>query len=118
MSHTPGPWWVLDGRFSDGAGQLHILIGDQEDRVCEVNMGECAGCEDANASLIAAAPDLLEALKAFVGYYDQAGIGDCTEEDESDPPDGFDGDEVVNVRLARAAIAKATDAARDGGKQG
>ena len=60
----------------------------------------------ANVRLIAAAPDLLCALQSFVDYYDQAGIGDCLP-GQDDEDDGFNGDEKFNVRLARAAIAKA-----------
>lgn len=61
MSHKPGEWWVLDARTADGEGEFHVLIGDQEYRVCSVLIGDCAGHEEANARLIAAAPDLLAA---------------------------------------------------------
>ena len=53
--HTPGPWTVgkSDAGFSIYAGDLLIV-----DLVCGITDDEA----DANASLIAAAPDLLEAL--------------------------------------------------------
>ena len=59
-------------------------------------------------------PELLAALEGFVDYYDQAGMpAEPTEEVEDDPSGGFDsyfdGDEVFNVRLARAALAKAKE---------
>ena len=63
---------------------------------------------EANARLIAAAPDLLAALHSFVGYYEQAGIGPCEDgHDDDDDRGPFSGDERYNVREARAAIAKA-----------
>ena len=60
--HTPGPWKTGTGAFAD-----QVFVDDQtgeqgndwgENLICET-----AGSE-ANARLIAAAPDLLEALKA------------------------------------------------------
>jgi hypothetical protein len=60
------------------------------------------------ACLLAAAPNLFSTLQAFVDYYDQAGMpGRLTAKVEDDPPDGFDGDEVFNVRYGRAALTKA-----------
>lgn len=53
---------------------------------------------------------LLCALKSFVDYYDQAGIGDCKEGEDDIEDDVFvvfDGDERFNVRQGRAAIAEA-----------
>ncbi len=47
---------------------------------------------------------LICALRGFVDYYDQGGIGPCHPADDDDPPDGFDGDEVFNVRQGRAAL--------------
>ncbi len=60
MSHTPGPWKVEDGGFVGGP----IGFG----RVCQTwNKFEedYRNCED-NTNLIAAAPEMLEALKALV----------------------------------------------------
>src|SRR4051812_31379349 len=55
--HTPGPWRV-DGRFvmaSKGAGAIAETFPH--------GPGKTAGTAEANARLIAAAPELLEALK-------------------------------------------------------
>jgi hypothetical protein len=53
---------------------------------------------------------LAHALKQFVDYYDQAGIGDCEEgHDDDDDDDCFDGDERFNVRHARAALRTAQE---------
>lgn len=52
---------------------------------------------------------LVSALRMFVDYYTQAGIGDCTQDDEDaadngDRDDEFDGDEIFNVRFGREAL--------------
>lgn len=59
--------------------------------------------KEANARLIAAAPDLLEALQAFVSPWD----GDSVEEIESQSGLATS----VRIEQARAAIAKATGGA-------
>ena len=52
-----------------------------------------------------AAPTLAEALRNFVDYYTQAGIGGCADGHDDDDDDGpFSGDERYNVRHARAAL--------------
>lgn len=90
---TQGPWTlnVQDGKFlipmvgidlGDGGGLLPIV-----ETVHGYDTEQC----EANAQLIAAAPELLDALKLLV---DNGGIG---------PESMF--------RYARAAIAKATGAA-------
>jgi hypothetical protein len=54
--HTPGPWAVT----ADG---INIKTKDTDIMICE-NGGETGATEDkANARLIAAAPDMLEALE-------------------------------------------------------
>lgn len=66
MSHTPGPWRVGDA----GA----TVFGPRTDApsprtVARITAKPCASDEDrANARLIAAAPDLLEALERIAGY--------------------------------------------------
>jgi len=106
--HTPGPWEVIDRRI-DGDGDAvpkYILGGVMDIQIClmesqvvsnailfEPTWSKFANSEmqNANARLIAAAPELLEAL---IDIERTAGIAAS----ESDP---------VRVR-ARAAIAKAT----------
>jgi hypothetical protein len=84
--HTPGPWEVRN----EGSSRWIDIV--------QANTGEpwplpFAACkhfdQEANARLIAAAPDLLEALVDLVAFY---------------PLDSAD----ANVTSARAAIAKAT----------
>ena len=63
MSYTPGPWVC----FKNGEGKL--LISDSE--VDAFPIAEVYGVQDEqNARLIAAAPDLLEALKRLAAYGD------------------------------------------------
>lgn len=102
--HTPGPWFVHD--FSEAPGFANPSPADvtvscdhpatitvaSMDRAMTATLGEAR----ANAHLIAAAPELLTALKWFI--------------------DDIDGtrtrmlDFKRNVELARAAIAKAEGA--------
>jgi len=98
--HTPGPWIVV-GSWIIEADQRSIGIA----RVARQCSDEQAG---ANALLLAAAPALAEALRNFVDYYTQAGIGGCADGHDDDDDDGpFSGDERYNVRHARAALAAA-----------
>lgn len=85
--HTPGPW-----RVDENAGHWTVRcpcrglehVREADGNVCEVGYRP-------NAHLIAAAPDLLDAAKAFLAWW---------EDDHSKVPAGF-------AEIARAAIAKA-----------
>ncbi len=58
MQHTPGPWAADQfGLVTAGKNRLHIA------QAMTTGMGKAA---DANAALIAAAPELLKALEAIV----------------------------------------------------
>ena len=97
--HTPGPWYV-------GAMNDCLFIIDQPPRPSndDVNPNHQVRvlakldyrAADANARLIAAAPDLLEALKLFLRAEKMARDGN--------PPQGAD----ELIELGEAAIAKAT----------
>lgn len=91
--HTPGPWHVCTATHPD-LGPIRAVAtqeGDGVDCVCIVD--QLPGCDEstANALLIAAAPDLLEALKladaTLLGANMNAGVVE---------------------RKVKAAIAKAT----------
>ena len=56
--HTLGPWNIHKQEW-DGANNMHAILRDDGDFI-----GEACGL--ANAQLIAAAPDLLEALKMII----------------------------------------------------
>ena len=60
--HIPGPWRVSIGfRFSPS--NLGVAASDGIDPICALS--GCATSDRANATLIAAAPELLEALKGL-----------------------------------------------------
>lgn len=66
QSHTKGPW-VIDGA-EDG------IFAKDDLKVCSMYRGgilQADGEQEANARLIAAAPDLLEALKALADRVDR-----------------------------------------------
>ena len=63
--HTPGPWWVGDVDDFDG---IAILYDEERVPVANVPEGYSDRNAQANADLIAAAPDLLAALKPFAEH--------------------------------------------------
>ena len=87
--HTPGPWqWTQHfdptiSIYKDGFGQIARLYDSS------------AGTGKANARLIAAAPDLLDALKALTHSLD---VEDLVHDDQRS-----------SFAAAIAAIAKATE---------
>ena len=64
--HTPGPWWVTDSGVRDGGGFICARIPAQryegQDERFEREFAE----RIANCRLIAAAPDMLAALRAVM----------------------------------------------------
>ncbi len=84
-AHTPGPWRYMSGTHSlyDGDGRAVALVYGPRGIDCSRR--------DANARIIAAAPELLEALKEMLSAWDE------------DPAYG-----AASADKARAAIAKAT----------
>ena len=58
--HTPGPWTIMETPELSGRRKLHIIGGkDGDDPIATLRMAFVD--DDANADLIAAAPELLEA---------------------------------------------------------
>lgn len=93
--HTPGPWTV--GVDEQDHGRPYVK--DAEGYVvCALIFEPGTGEPEANARLIAAAPDLLEALRACHDYLS------CIPESAA----GGDDDAVGLTRRAAAAISKAT----------
>jgi hypothetical protein len=92
-NHTPGPW-----RYKPHSVDSNYML-----IFCSADPSEGDNlrgyCGEANARLIAAAPDLLEALQSM-----------CEYTAELNPSQGFDGHDADAVNKARAAIAKATGA--------
>lgn len=64
MPHTPGPWTVMREEYFDGVPLVKRWVrGPQLSNAPE---GEEAERAEADASLIAAAPDLLDALEELL----------------------------------------------------
>lgn len=91
MNHTPGKWEALQVGDTGGENPVDVyeVVADGRKRVAEY-------VTDADARLIAAAPDLLEAARKIVAYADSE-------------PDGGDTVEIhrANIERARTAIKKA-----------
>ena len=63
MSHTPGPWEIIEvERF----GKIHVYGPSNKPIVADVNTYKHDG--EANARLIATAPELLECLQSCLAY--------------------------------------------------
>ena len=109
VKHTPGPWTSYPcnlERYSQviTANGAMVQIAMTKEVYGDRRTYEPYEETTANARLIAAAPDLLESLRAFVSPWD----GDSVEEIESQSGLATS----VRIEQARAAIAKATGAAR------
>lgn len=61
-THTPGPWMI--GTSHDG----FRTVSDGTKTICSVGAADVFPAIEADARLIAAAPDLLQALKIAVRY--------------------------------------------------
>lgn len=97
--HTPGPWEIVRTEpSSHGVGRFKIISGQWSvaETFCGINE------EEANARLIAAAPDLLEACEASLNAL--VGIIESDYQTRSNPRPADNDPAVV---LLRAAIAKA-----------
>ena len=112
--HTPGPWRI------DYDGVLCAPKNEQYGRKHDVRLAsfpwssfqEFNGSENkANARLMAAAPDLLEALEQLLSVMDVD--GPATDDDPDEDSVGWNGDGTEmpmtfgHLRRARSAIAKA-----------
>ena len=90
--HTPGPWHVIEACYEAYRGSHSI--GSVDVRVAKVARNGVDDVEgEANARLIAAAPDLLEACVEAIQALDAEFSQRITD---------------VNFPLLRAAVAKAT----------
>jgi hypothetical protein len=93
IQHTPGPWELVCGDENNIFD--YVRIADRRLIICE---GRSKDEANANARLIAAAPELLEALQSLCSAFD--GDTECTEIL----------DMLSKGGPIRAAIAKATQA--------
>ena len=97
--HTPGPWWVTDSGIRDRGGYIcHTRSAThypgQDERFEKETLERAA-----NKKLIAAAPELLEALQGLDEAYCRASTPLTREERTEDRK---------RLIAARAAITKAT----------
>jgi hypothetical protein len=100
--HTPGPWGLDDGEIYGKLSSDFHGTGMIARIPCEYRQGGIMTCEDeANAALIAAAPELLEALKEVYKWGERA-------KDERQQHGPVLRDYLMQAAdTARAAIAKA-----------
>lgn len=100
-SHTPGPWLIESDYNEDGsdlivmAEQAYVIADTRHESCGIVDADECY----ANARLISAAPELLEALKGLLRRID----------DHFGSPDASH--DWKEQEAARAALSKATGGA-------
>lgn len=111
--HTSGPWQSRDDYTTDG---FVTIIGNIDGEyvdgkpectydvicVCEDEYGERLPNVAANVRLVSAAPDLLEALQAFISW----GTKQCPCENEEPNPCPLCGASVENLETCKAIEAK------------
>lgn len=99
-THTPGPWEADVHMGRDG-----FTIADMiEPSICEMVSSHSPEEVKANAHLIAAAPDLLDALDRLVEDLIEAHADELDNDHHGDGPSCL---YCRNIARARAAIAKA-----------
>lgn len=77
MKHTPGPWKLCArGDYSDFDGDSAVITGDGDTRRLAVVHHDDTAEHQANAQLIAAAPELLASLKAVMSFWINVESGD------------------------------------------
>jgi hypothetical protein len=99
INHTPGPWTVGLYSFDNVQGAHGIFPKDCRIPICHSIMGGDLEEADANARLIAAAPELLVALRALLQDAIELGI--------------YEGNMNGSAVAARNAIDKATNSFND-----
>ena len=104
MKHTPGPWEMRELKGYQSSDPVFLIEGNTTLHLMVVAFpdGHVVGENEANARLIAAAPDLLEACKALPDF-------DLESPDAADFVDHSSSFARAMI-LAREAIAKATNA--------
>lgn len=91
--HTQGPWEIVENSWSTTtitSGDITIAVLSCEEEATEDNQFELEAIQKANANLIAAAPEMLNALKLAGQWLEGWGSAE------------------FELATVRAAIAKAT----------
>lgn len=110
--HTPGPWTIgPTSSFASGNWRI-VTTHDGTTNICachgtiitDAEMHPMNQTRDANARLIAAAPDLLAALQAAVAQLDRFAGALATDQIQQH----WDDDADQAQQQARAALARAT----------
>lgn len=91
--HTPGPWHFIDTGPIRASGPTASLLANPSPHI----HGVCEGISDADARLIAAAPELLIAVQNLLLYVETYG-GDVTS--------NFAGTDNQNLNWYKNLIAK------------
>lgn len=94
--HTPGPWFSTDSKWNTGkmgGGYIRAESGPFVAACMHMNERRKMPFE-ANARLMAAAPDMLEALQGMIAYHSASIINDPTLH--------------AKMEAARTAVARAT----------
>jgi hypothetical protein len=113
--HTAGPWHALPPfpmsttdhgyrkvcSFTRGHGGEVVIYAEAKNMFRE-GMGFCWGAPAADAALVAAAPDMLAALREAEAGLEFAGA------DKLEEKDGFVPTPLAALRIVRAAIAAAS----------
>ncbi|EOZ4779694.1 hypothetical protein ACSQPN_006131 [Pseudomonas aeruginosa] len=97
QSYTPGPWDYWSGYNPVDELEAQITTEDGDIVIASYNRQIPEG--EANAKLLAAAPELIEALQGMLEVYGGQYNDDCLPKSSS---------ELDLIQQARAAIAKAT----------
>lgn len=96
IKHTPGPWaWRKDYCGLENPEIKEFVLAYESYEGMSLEDYPSTGREEANAKLIAAAPDLLDAIKSLVKQMHS-------------PPTGANGYHEIDLSAAERAIAKAT----------
>jgi hypothetical protein len=91
QTHTPGPWELREPNCPDGPHKYGIQQINDGWTVADINSDIEQGEEEANARLIAAAPEMLEALEGLL----------------SEMRDGQDSPSLGAMQKVYAAVCKA-----------
>lgn len=115
MTHTPGPWDYrqlhIDGNIIT-KGDYWEIFTPKYDVAAFISRGAPIR-KEADARLIAAAPELLDALRFLLAPYEGAWLGD--DNDTADPDGSLHRSKSPlcgEVRFAQRAFARATDETR------
>jgi hypothetical protein len=104
-AHTPGPWTAV---HYVGGDCFHIHYGERGNWIADVHIGCDLDGAIADARLIAAAPDLLDAGQAIAPYLGATDANDWRGLDDDDAMTLVVKVRIGDLRALRAAIAKAT----------